>query len=290
MTHEISSTTSCTSHESDHAQCGRKFQNNCVQNPKNGPADRQIRTRVEMKLSKIIIIQKNNVSHSLSSQADPRSTLSNTFEHLPLLPRMTPPEMKLPKTIIAVRRKYRILAKRSSILDRLLQTLSNISHFSALHNSSNVFLQTPSNVPLVRGKKETFHATPHPTRSSSRTPSVSRERRRRNLAGLPGYQVDSEAESPGRVHLRGCKAEGSVGRSGIDVPRRRSASSREHERVLTAAGLDGLAVRRESEGTCWSLGRRWRDDQPSRKLGGCRTTRPSEICLTDIEVRELSVI
>lgn len=34
----------------------------------------------------------------------------------------------------------------------------------------------------------------------------------------------------------------------IDGPRRRFASSREHERVLTAVGLAGSVVRRESEG------------------------------------------
>lgn len=37
----------------------------------------------------------------------------------------------------------------------------------------------------------------------------------RHIAGrrrvLPGYQVDSESEPPGRVHLRGCKPQGSVG-------------------------------------------------------------------------------
>ena len=66
---------------------------------------------------------------------------------------------------------------------------------------------------------------------------------------------------------------------GIDVPRRRFASSREHERVLTAAGLASSAVRRESEGTCWSLGRRWRDDQTSRKR---------DRLSTNLDVRNLS--
>lgn len=48
MTHEISSTTSCTSHESDHARYenATDIQNNYTRIPKNSPAidDRQIPT------------------------------------------------------------------------------------------------------------------------------------------------------------------------------------------------------------------------------------------------------
>ncbi|KAK9295105.1 hypothetical protein QLX08_010485 [Tetragonisca angustula] len=55
---------------------------------------------------------------------------------------------------------------------------------------------------------------------------LSKEARRKRVESrrrvLPGYQVDSESESPGRVHLRGCKPQGSVG----DRHRRAAASVR----------------------------------------------------------------
>lgn len=134
------------------------------------------------------------------------------------------------KTIIVQRKKkkekkYHVpypRKKRSPIFDRFLQTLSNILPLPSQHS---LFVRTPQlgqtfpNIPLVRRKKKKRFqgSTTRSSNSSLSNPrpwTVSREpvMRRRNLAGLPGYQVDSEAESPGRrVHLRGCKARGSVG-------------------------------------------------------------------------------
>lgn len=189
------------------------------------------------KLPKFIIVQKKKISHSLSSSyLEKRSStfdrlFQSTFEHLPLpsphnIPPTTTLEMKLAKTIIVQKKEVsHSLSSRGEIL-HLRSTPSNTfehlplasipsqhSLLSALHNSGNVSKHSL-----------TFHLFDEkndPTRSSNRplkSSTVSRERsrgpvpRRRNLAGLPGYQVDSEAESPGRrVHLRGCKARGSVG-------------------------------------------------------------------------------
>lgn len=128
--------------------------------------------------------RRKEVSHSLSSQGEIphlRSTPSNTFQHPP----------------------------------------TSLTTFPLCPHSTTrpTFFQTFPNIPLVRRKrKKRFQgSTTRSSNSSLSNPrpwTVSREpvARRRNLAGLPGYQVDSEAESPGRrVHLRGCKARGSVG-------------------------------------------------------------------------------
>lgn len=163
--------------------------------------------------------KKKEVSHSLSSRGEIlhlRSTPSNTFEHLPLA--------SIP---------------------------SQHSLLSALHNSGNVSKHSLT-FHLFDEKNDPTRSSNRPLKSDHQPCHASgAEARYRGgetwLAYLATRWTARRSRRAGGCIYEGARL-GEASVIGIDVPRRRSASSREHERVLTAAGLDGLAVRRESGG------------------------------------------
>lgn len=239
MTHEISSTTSCTTvtRATTLEKTRRIFKIITLESQKKWPLI--IKFQLEDEACKNHRLKKRGKGEILFIFD---RLFQNTFQHLPLpfrsphnIPfnddsrdetskkRSSSKEKKKKKRSIT----FLILARRDppSSIDSFkhFPTSSHFPHnipsLSALHNSTHNVFQTFPNIPLVRRKKKKRFqgSTTRSSNSSLSNPrpwTVSREpvMRRRNLAGLPGYQVDSEAESPGRrVHLRGCKARGSVG-------------------------------------------------------------------------------
>lgn len=236
MTHEISSTTSCTTvtRATTLEKTRRIFKIITLESQKKWPLIIKFQRSLQKSSSK-----------KTRERRDPFHLRSTVSKHFPTSSTSVPIPSQHPlqrwfsrwnfqKTIIVQRKKkkkrsitFLILARRDppSSIDSFkhFPTSSHFPHnipsLSALHNSAHNVFQTFPNIPLVRRKrKKRFQgSTTRSSNSSLSNPrpwTVSREpvARRRNLAGLPGYQVDSEAESPGRrVHLRGCKARGSVG-------------------------------------------------------------------------------
>lgn len=132
--------------------------------------------------------KRKKVSHSLSSQGDHPPSSIDSFKHF----RTSPTSLDPLTTFSLVRTPTRA-------------TFPNFLTFHLFDEKNDSTQLDPTLDPRTGLSNQTINRV---TRAEHR-PVVSR---RRNLAGLPGYQVDSEAESPGRrVHLRGCKARGSVG-------------------------------------------------------------------------------
>lgn len=275
MTHEISSTTSCTSHESDHARYenATDIQNNYTRIPKNSPAidDRQISTwGRNFQNSSSSKKRKYRIPYPREKRSSTFDRLfQSTFEHLPLpslhnIPPTTTLEMKLAKTIIVQKKEVsHSLSSRGEIL-HLRSTPSNTfehlplasipsqhSLLSALHNSGNVSKHSLT-FHLFDEKNDPTRSSNRPLKSDHQPCHASgAEARYRGgetwLAYLATRWTARRSRRAGGCIYEGARL-GEASVIGIDVPRRRSASSREHERVLTAAGLDGLAVRRESGG------------------------------------------
>lgn len=193
-------------------------------------------SNLRTKLPKFIIVQKKKISHSLSSQEEILHLRSTLSKHFRTSSTSLPSQHSSSDDSRDETCKNDHRPKKRSITFLILArrdpppSIDSFKHFRTSPTCLDPLttfplvrtpqlgqrFQTFPNIPLVRRKKRS-NSILEPA-SQIRPSTVSRERsrgpvpRRRNLAGLPGYQVDSEAESPGRrVHLRGCKARGSVG-------------------------------------------------------------------------------
>lgn len=178
MTHEISSTTSCTTvtRATTLEKTRRIFKIITLESQKKWPLIIKFQLEDEAcKNHRLKKRGKKSIAFLILARRDPSSsidcfkTLSNIF-HFPPDPLTTSPstmilEMKLPKNDHRPKKKkkekkYHISyprEERSPIFDRLLQTLSNILPLPSQHS---LFVRTPQlgqtfpNIPLVRRKKK----------------------------------------------------------------------------------------------------------------------------------------
>lgn len=226
------------------------------------------------KLPKFIIVQKKKISHSLSSQEEILHLRSTLSKHFRTSSTSLPSQHSSDDDSRDETCKNDHRPKKRSITFLILArrdpppSIDSFKHFRTSPTCLDPLTTSPHNIPALHNSGNvskhslTFHLFDEkndPTRSSNRPlksdhqpcHASGAEARYRGgetwLAYLATRWTARRSRRAGGCIYEGARL-GEASVIGIDVPRRRSASSREHERVLTAAGLDGLAVRRESGG------------------------------------------